>query len=85
MSSQIKWVLLYRTPGRWRISVAEESGAIACGDLPDTAPDVPAGIARQDMLDHLRRYWNFAGELTWHELEPGRLAAEPRHASNLNA
>jgi hypothetical protein len=77
MNSQIKYVLLYRTPTEWRISVAEEGGAIACGALDDTASDASAEAAQQEMLDHLRRHWDFTGELTWHETTPDRWAAEP--------
>jgi hypothetical protein len=77
MKRQIKWVLLYRTGHCWRISVAGEADGIGCGALPDTAPDAPAETAQQDMLEHLRRHWNFTGELVWHEIEPGHWAGEP--------
>ncbi|BEL05545.1 hypothetical protein Q0Z83_037360 [Actinoplanes sichuanensis] len=77
MNPEIKYVLLYRTPSRWRISIVEADGSMGCGALPDTAPDVPAEVAQQDMLDHLRRHWDFAGELTWQETKPDWWAAEP--------
>jgi hypothetical protein len=73
----IKYVLLYRTPREWRITVCEIPDAMACGDLPDTPPDAPIEVAQRDLLEHLRRYWNFTGELTWQQTKPDRWAAEP--------
>ncbi|MFC5004446.1 hypothetical protein ACFPIJ_42300 [Dactylosporangium cerinum] len=75
--TKVRWVLLYRTPTKWRISVAEVPDAIACGDLPDTPPDAPIEVAQHDLEAHLRRHWNFTGELTWSQTEPDSWAAEP--------
>jgi hypothetical protein len=77
MKPQIKHVLLYRTTARWRISVTEEDGALRCGALPNTSPDAPTEVAQQDMLNHLRRHWDFTGELSWQETQPDWWAAEP--------
>ncbi|MFC4068646.1 hypothetical protein [Actinoplanes subglobosus] len=81
MNPQIKHILLYRTPDRWRISVTEEDDAIGCGGLPGTAADAPIEVAQQDLLDHLRRHWGFTGDLSWHETEPDWWAAEPTSAA----
>jgi hypothetical protein len=75
--ANIQFVLLYRTPTEWRISVSEEPGGFGCGSLPDTPPDAPIETAQQDMLDHLRRHWNFTGDLTWQQTKPDWWAAEP--------
>ncbi|MGW9198728.1 hypothetical protein [Micromonospora chersina] len=77
MNGIVKHVLLYRTPQRWRISVMETPEAIGCGDLPDTPPDAPIEVAQQDLIDHLRRHWNFTGQLTWREQRPDRWIATP--------
>ncbi len=66
----IEYVLLYRTPQRWRISVNEIPNAMKCGDLPDTPPDAPIEVAQRDLHEHLRRYWNFTGHLTWRQTKP---------------
>ncbi|GIH05705.1 hypothetical protein Rhe02_37720 [Rhizocola hellebori] len=71
----VKYVLLYRTPTRWRISVAEIPDAFGCGHLPGTAPDVPVEDAQQDLLRHLRRHWQFTGGLSWEQTGPDSWAA----------
>jgi hypothetical protein len=73
----IKYVLLYRTPRAWRITVCEIPDAMACGALPNTPPQAPIEVAQRDLLEHLRVCWGFAGELTWHQTEPDGWAAEP--------
>lgn len=75
MNGAVKYVVLYRTPERWRISVF--ANGIACGALPDTPPDTPVEAAQQDLLDHLRRHWNFRGQLTWREERPDWWVATP--------
>jgi hypothetical protein len=55
--------------------VTEDDGTIGCGALPNTAPDAPAEVAQQDMLNHLRRHWDFTGELTWQK--PNRTGGPP--------
>jgi hypothetical protein len=73
----IKYVLLYRTPRCWRITVSEEPGGLGCGELPGTPPDASIEVAQQNLLDHLRRHWNFTSELTWQQTQPDWWAAEP--------
>jgi hypothetical protein len=58
MNGVVQQVLLYRTPQQWRISVWETPEAVACGALPDTAPDAAIEVAQQDLLEHLRQQWN---------------------------
>jgi hypothetical protein len=75
--TQINYVLLYRTPDRWRITVAEIPNAIGCGALHDTPPDAPIEVAQQELLEMLRRSWDFTGQLTWTQTAPDWWAAEP--------
>jgi hypothetical protein len=63
------------SPERWRISVFAKS--IACGALPDTPPDTSVDIAQQDLLDYLRRYWNFRGQMELQEGKPDWWTATP--------
>ncbi|NJC70825.1 hypothetical protein HC031_14025 [Planosporangium thailandense] len=73
----IKYVVLYRTPRCWRVSVFEEPpGGIGCGELPGTSPDAAVEIAQRDLLEYLRREWNFTGELAWEQTKPDWWAAE---------
>jgi len=77
MNRVVQQVLLYRTPQRWRISVWELPEGVGCGALPDTPPDAPVEAAQQDLLEHLRRHWNFKGQLTWREERPDWWVATP--------
>jgi hypothetical protein len=76
-NTAIRWVLLYRTPDHWRISVNQLPGTIAADALPDTAPDAPIEIARRDLSQHLRRHWNLTGQLRWRRIGSDQWAAQP--------
>jgi hypothetical protein len=69
MAHEARGVTLYRTPERWRFSVLDTGGGIACGALSDTSPTSSFEAAETDLRAILRSVWGFKGDLVWTQTE----------------
>jgi hypothetical protein len=69
VAGQVKYVLLYRTPSEWRITVGT-ADELACGALEAVDASAPFHEAVLEFEALLKREWEFDGPLAWDELKP---------------
>jgi hypothetical protein len=71
----IHYLILYRTPRCWRITMGGPEG-MACGALEDTPADAPFSVAEHDFRQMLHRNWGFDRPVTWNETKPDWWSAD---------
>ncbi|GAA2499091.1 hypothetical protein [Winogradskya humida] len=69
-AEDVHFLILYRTPERWRTTVAGPGG-MACGGLDGTPPDAPFEEAEREFREILAEVWGVEREIAWAETRPG--------------
>ncbi|HEY1179772.1 MAG TPA: hypothetical protein VGF17_26760 [Phytomonospora sp.] len=73
----IHYLILYRTPDRWRTSVGGPAG-LACGGLPESPADAPFEVAEREFRRLLVDVWGFDRPVTWRQDKPDWWSADVR-------
>ena len=70
------YLILYRTPKRWRTTVAESPKALACGALRRTSASASKEDAVAEFEELLSAHYGVAGPRVWRKTKPDWWVAE---------